>query len=261
MSARTLPTPDLHRVGSGPPVLLLHPLGVDRSFWDEVVRGLGGFEVLTYDFPGHGGTGVPVEPYTVEDLADQAAGLLRNAGAVPADVVGVSLGGLVAQRLAACHDELVRRLVVVDAVSVYPPQLREQWRDRAERTPVEGLEPLIEPTMAVWFTADKLAAADPVVEDVRRTYRAGDPVGYAYACRALQDVDLTGSIGRITAPTLVVCGDDDAPPFLAAARELAASLPDARLTWLSPARHAGVLEQPGQFIDALTGFLREEGVQ
>ncbi|MGY1622302.1 alpha/beta fold hydrolase [Geodermatophilus sp. SYSU D00965] len=250
-----LPTPALHRTGEGSPVLLLHPLGVDAGFWDDVVPALSGHEVLTYDFPGHGATPVPEQPYTIEDLTEQAAALLTEAGAVPADVVGVSLGGLVAQRLAACHPELVRRLVVVDAVVVYPPPLKQQWRDRAAAAPAQGMAPFVDPTLSLWFTADTLAAGGPVVERVRRTVADADPRGYAAACAALEEVDQTGLVGRITAPTLLVCGEDDAPPFTVAARELAATLPDARLVWLSPARHAGVLEQRDAFVDALTGFL------
>ncbi|MCV2488844.1 alpha/beta fold hydrolase [Geodermatophilus sp. YIM 151500] len=259
MSGPALPAPVLHRSGDGPPVLMLHPLGVDHRFWDGVVPALPGFEVLTYDFPGHGATPVPGQPYTVEDLADQAAALLREAGAVPADVVGVSLGGLVAQRLAAGAPDLVRRLVVVDAVSVYPDQMRQMWRERAERAPREGLEPFVDPTLALWFTAGLLAEGGPVVEQARRAFLAGDPAGYGLACRALEAADLTGDVGQITAPTLVVCGEDDAPPFTAAARELAGQLPGAQLVWLSPARHAGVLEQPEQFATALRGFLRSGG--
>jgi 3-oxoadipate enol-lactonase len=247
----------LHRTGEGSPVLLLHPLGVDRSFWDGVVPALDGFEVLTYDFPGHGRTPVPAEPYTIEDLADQARRLLVDAGYDRVDVVGVSLGGLVAQRLAADAPELVRRLVVVDAVVVYPQPMREMWRDRAARAPVEGTEPFLDPTLALWFTADRLAEGGPVVERARRSFLAGDGAGYGLACGALAEADLTGDVDRITAPTLVVCGEDDAPPFVAAARDLGERLPDARVVWLSPARHAGVLEQPEQFRDALLAFLRE----
>jgi 3-oxoadipate enol-lactonase len=254
----SLPVPVLHSTGEGPPVLLLHPLGVDRSFWDAVVPALDGFEVLTYDFPGHGETAVPAEPYSVEDLADQARTLLADGGHTHVDVVGVSLGGLVAQRLAADAPDLVRRLVVVDAVAVYPEPLREMWRDRSARAPVEGLAPFLEPTLGLWFTADLLAGGGPVVERFRRDFLAGDPRGYALACRALEQADVTDALDRITAPTLLVCGEDDAPPFTAAARELGERLPDARVVWLSPARHAGVLEQPAQFRDALIGFLGEE---
>ena len=255
----SLRAPVLHRTGQGTPVLLLHPLGVDRSFWDGVVPALDGHEVLTYDFPGHGETPVPAEPYTVEDLADQARELLADAGHARVDLVGVSLGGLVALRLAAEAPELVRRLAVVDAVPVYPGPMREMWRDRAARAPVEGVEPFLEPTLALWFTAGRLAEGGPVVESARRAFLAGDGRGYGLACRALAQADVTGVLDHITAPTLVVCGEDDAPPFTAAARDLGERLPDARVVWLSPARHAGVLEQPAQFRDALLGWLGQAG--
>ena len=257
MSSPRLPVPVLHSSGTGRPVLLLHPLGVDRSFWDGIVPALDGFEVLTYDLPGHGAAPVPDETYTVDDLTAQAAALLAGTGHARVDVVGVSLGGLVAQQLAACRPDLVRRLVVVDAVATYPPALKQQWRERAARTPVEGVEPLVGPTLALWFTADRLARGGAVVEGVRRLFLAGDPGGYARACEALEQVDLTGVVGRIAAPTLVVCGEDDAPPFTAAAVALADVLPDARLVWLAQARHAGVLEQPVQFTQALVDFLAE----
>jgi len=148
MSAPSLAAPELRRTGTGQPVLLLHPLGV-VSFWDGVVPALEGLDVLTYDFPGHGRTPVPAAPYTIEDLSEQAAGLLADAGHEVVDVVGVSLGGLVAQRLAVDHPELVRRLVVVDVVAVYPSALQQQWRDRAARTPADGLGPLIDPQPVV----------------------------------------------------------------------------------------------------------------
>lgn len=250
-----IPAPVLHSSGAGRPILLLHPLGVDRSFWDGVVPDLDGFEVLTYDFPGHGRAPAPEQPYAIEDLADQARALLAEAGHEQVDVVGVSLGGLVALRMAADDPGLVRRLVVVDAVTVYPQPMRDMWHDRAARAPVEGLEPFLEPTLALWFTAEAIDRGGPVVDGVRRAFLAGDPEGYALACRALAVADLTGVVDRITAPALLVCGEDDAPPFTAAARELADRLPGASLVWLSPARHAGVLEQPGQFRDALLGFL------
>lgn len=258
MSAGSLPVPDLYRTGVGQPVVLLHPLGVDGSFWDGVVPALAGFEVLTYDFPGHGRTPVPGQPFTIEDLTEQLVGLLAHAGHSRVDVVGVSLGGLVAQRLAADHPELVRRLVIVDAVAVYPSALKQQWRDRAAKTPVDGLDPLVDPTLSLWFTAERLAEGGDLIEQVRRLLLDTDPTGYARTCQALEEVDLTEVTGRITAPTLVMCGEDDALPFTAASRALAGELAGAQLVWLSPARHAGVLEQPGQFQQALLSFLVTE---
>jgi 3-oxoadipate enol-lactonase len=82
-----------------------------------------------------------------------------------------------------------------------------------------------------------------------------DPEGYARTCESLETVDLTALVPQITAPTLVVCGEDDAPPFVSAAPWFAETIPGARLVWLSPARHAGVLEQSDQFVSALREFL------
>lgn len=253
-----LPTPVLHRGGEGPPVLLLHPLGVGRSVWDDLASRLGGFTVLTYDLPGHGQTPPPAERYTVEDLAEQAAALLADAALGPVHVVGVSLGGLVAQVLAAEHPELVDRLVVVDAVATYPPVVRQQWRDRPGIVRAEGMSPLLRPTLDLWFTAGEVERDAPAVQTVRRLFLAGDPEGYARACEALEVADTTGLVPRISAPTLVVCGESDAPPFTAAAPWFVDTLPDARLVWLAPARHAGVLEQPEQFLEALLDFLRPD---
>ena len=216
----SLPEPVLHRTGEGRPSCSC-TAGVDRSFWDDVARARRR-EVLTYDFRGTGRR-PPAEPYTSR-TSPTRRGPAGRRGHTRVDVVGVSLGGLVALRLAADNPDLVRRLVVVDAVAVYPQPMREMWRDRAARAPVEGLEPFLDPTLGLWFTADRVAEGGPVVEAVRRAFLAGAR-GYALACRALEQADVTGVLDRITAPTLVVCGEDDAPPFTAAAREFGERLP------------------------------------
>lgn len=254
-----LPVPELHWAGEGPPLVLLHPLGVDRSVWAGVLRGAPGYATLTYDLPGHGATPAPAQRYTVEDVAEQLADLLHEAGRGPAHVVGVSLGGLVAMVLAARHPELVDHLVVVDSVATYPPPVREQWRTRPGLVREQGMQPLLQPTLDLWFTAAAVEADTPAVQEVRKLFLAAEPEGYARACEALEVADTTGLVASITAPTLVVCGDDDAPPFTAAAPWLAGELPDGRLVWLGGARHAGVLEQPEQFLAALTAFLPAGG--
>ena len=236
-------------------MLLLHPLGVDRHFWDHTVAALHEVETLTYDLPGHGSTPPPAETATIEALAEQAADVLSGAGVQRAHVVGVSFGGLVAQALALSHPDVVDHLVIVDAVAAYPEPLRQQWRDRQVSVRKYGMAHLLAPTLELWFTADTLAKGGTEVEYVRRAVLSGNPEGYARACEALEAVDLTGRVAGICASTLVMCGEDDGPPFVAAASWFVDTLPDARLAWLSSARHAGVLEQPEQFLAALRSFL------
>ncbi|QNN54568.1 alpha/beta fold hydrolase [Nocardioides mesophilus] len=258
MSA-SLPVPELFSAGQGPPVLLLHPLGVDRTVWSPVSAHWSGLTVLDYDLPGHGGAGTPTEAADLADLADQAAQLLRSADVGAAHVVGVSLGGLVGQALAAHSPDLVRSLVVVDAVAVYPPPMRQMWAERAALVRSEGMAPVVEPTLQLWFTEQARADDAPPVPAVRRLLGAMDPEGYARACELLASVDTRDLLGRIAAPTLVVCGDDDAPAFTAAAPELARAVPDGRLAWLPGLRHAGAFEQPERTAELLEEFFAGVG--
>jgi len=247
--------PVLHSEGEGEPLLLLHPLVVDRRVWDGIAAELPGFRVLTYDFPGHGETPPPSRPTSIEEHAEQLAAMLDAEGLSGVHVAGVSLGGLVAQVLAATRPDLVASLAIVDAVATYPEPVRQQWRDRQVSAREQGMEHLVEPTLALWFTASAREQGHPAVEQVRRAVLEMDPEGYARTCESLETVDLTALVPSISAPTLVVCGEDDAPPFTEAAADLAARLPGATIVWLAPARHAGVLEQPGQFRTALLEFL------
>jgi len=251
----TVARPVLARDGDRPAILLLHALGADRRLWDPVTALLPGHAVLTYEFPGHGQAPVPEEPFTIHDLAERLAVAIRDGGWRPVHVVGVSLGGLVAQDMAAHHPDLVERLVLVDTVATYPVEQVARWHERAAIARSSGLAPLIDVTLQTWFTPGFLAADGPQVQLVRSMFATTDPRGYALACEALADTDTRALAGRISAPTLVVCGDEDMPAFVDAARWFAASIPRAELFWLSPARHMGILEHPDQFATRLRAFL------
>ena len=114
----------LHRRGSGRCLVLLHCLGVDRHFWDFVAPLSRELTLVSYDLPGHGETPVPNGPYSIEDLAAQLAGLLKRDGIARAHIVGISLGGLIAQAFAATHPQTVDRLAAVN-VDPMPMTLAE----------------------------------------------------------------------------------------------------------------------------------------
>ncbi len=216
-------------------LVLLHPLGVDHRFWDPV-RPYFQPDVITPDLRGG----------SIDEFAENVLAAL--AGRRPVDLVGVSLGGLVAQVLAARRPELVRRLVLADTVAVYPSAMRAMWRDRADLVRREGLEPIVGPTEKLWFPA---AVAPPAV---RAMLLSGDPLAYARSCEALAAADTTALAASITAPTLVACGKDDAPPFRQAVDFFAATIPDATVAWL-PGGHGTAYEHPREFVDVVAGFL------
>lgn len=245
----------VHRTGSGSPVLFLHALGVDHQIWDGVTALLKDFTALSYDLPGHGQTPPGPAGFTIADHAAVAAGLLTEAGGGPVDVVGLSLGGLVAQQLAASFPSLVGRLVLVDTVAVYPPQWRERWHERAETARTAGLAALIEPTIDSWFTAAYIRGGGAAVRLVRDLLAAADAEGYARACETLAMADTTQLLGQIEAPTLVVCGREDALMFQESSRQIVNAMPNARSAWLGPGAHAAAIESPIKFVALLDEFL------
>ena len=239
------------------PVLLLHPLGSHGGFWDVVRDDLGGRQTIVPDLLGHGASPAPPAGAGLAALTDALSADLDAVGG-PVDVVGVSLGGLVAQDLADRRPDAVRRLVLVDTVAVYPDAMRSMWGDRAALARSEGLGPLVGPMEEMWFSDAFRASRPEEVARARQAFLSTDPEGYARCCEVLAGADLRAAAPYLAAPTLVVCGSEDAQPFLDAARWFETTIPDARMHWISGARHAAVLEQPGPFAESVRHFLDAE---
>lgn len=236
------------------PVVLLHPLGVDHRFWAPVRAVLPGVlgPVVALDLPGHGAAPLPAPGSGIEAYVDAVEQAVAPLG--PVHLVGVSLGGLVAQVLAARSPGLVDRLVLADTVAVYPDEMRAMWLARAAHVRSHGLADVAEPMEALWFSAAFRAGSADRVATVRELLLATDPEGYARTCEALAHADATASVGAIAAATLVVCGLDDAPPFRAATTWLEEHLPDGRSAWLEGG-HAASYEHPEELARLLVDFL------
>lgn len=248
-------TIQLHRAGHGSPLVLLHCLGVDRHFWNFCADLAPHFTLLRYDLPGHGETAVPAAPYGIEDLAAQLADVVAAHNIGRAHVAGISLGGLIAQAFAASRPELLDRLILVDTTPRYTDELRAMWDARAATARSEGVATMLDDLLKIWFSADALARDEQGVRYVRAALARCSGEGYALACEALKAADLRPLAPKITARTLVVCGDDDIPSFLQAARWLASSIPNAELAWIAGAKHASVLEKPGEARRLIRNFL------
>ncbi|MGV9799178.1 alpha/beta fold hydrolase [Mycobacterium sp. NPDC003449] len=232
------------------PYLLLHPLGGDRTFWQPVQAELAPGRAVALDLPGHGSAAPLRRGAGVAEFAAQVADQLAG-GPAPVHVVGVSLGGIVAQRLAMDRPDLVASLFLVDTVAVYPEPMRQMWRERADTARRGELASLVPPMVEMWFTPALVAADDARVRRAREVFAGTDAEGYARACDLLATVDLTGGLAGSPVPTVVVCGEDDAPPFRAAATGLADATGGAPVYWL-PGRHACAVEAAQAFASLLT---------
>jgi 3-oxoadipate enol-lactonase len=229
------------------PLVLLHPLGADRRFWEPVLAELT-VPVIALDLPGHGAAPPAPLGSDVAAVADTVAPAIAEQG-IPVHLVGMSLGGLVAQQIALAHPELCASVVLVDTVAVYPEPMQAMWRDRAGIARDGAIATLVDPMVEMWFSTDLAASGDPRVAQARDTFAATDPEGYARACEMLAGTDLSGRIHELQVPTAVICGQDDAPPFRAAATWFGA-VTGAQVHWL-PGRHACAVEFPDLFAGLL----------
>ena len=245
--------PELQSNGSGTRIVLLHPLGGNALFWDPITAYLADFELLKCDFPGHGSSPTIEPGPTIAELADSLADAMRPVGI--AHVIGCSLGGLVAQQLAARHPGAVDRLVLVDTVISYPTQMRNFWLERAERARRQGLQDVVSPTVTAWLSVAGIASRPDLVDLVGDLVGACDSEGYALACEELAAVDTSEAIQRVSARTMIVCGEFDGAVFREAACALAERIAGAELRWLPGASHAGPLEMPEQFANMVRTFV------
>jgi pimeloyl-ACP methyl ester carboxylesterase len=241
--------------GDGAPVLLVHGLGYTREGWGPLRKLLARrFRVLSYDNRGIGESEIPPGPYTVAELTDDAVDVLDAAGVEHAHVLGASLGGMVAQLLAAEHPERVERLVLVGttpggaAAYPLPQQTLALMAEAASLAPDVALRRFVE---------NALAPGSPLVDEVLayRRRHPPDPAGWAAQAAAGASWDVDGRLGRITAPTLVVAGAADAVVDPRNAQLLADAIPEARLELLDGAGHLPFWERPEEFAALVERFL------
>lgn len=260
MPAR-LPTPldpaavRLHRTGTGPALVMLHCLGMTHHLWDGLEGLSDQYTLLRYDFPGHGETPLPATPYGIEELSAQLAAVMRREGIAKAHIMGLSLGGLVAQCFAATEPAMTDKLILCDTTPRYTDEARGMWVVRAAAARKDGAASLLPTIETIWFTPGFLATEPPAVMLVRDTFRACSGEGYALACEALGAADLRALAPHIKAPTLVLYGSEEGQAFQDAGAWLRDHIAGARLEIVPSAGHASVLEQPLYIERLLRAFL------
>jgi 3-oxoadipate enol-lactonase len=239
------------------PVLLLsNSIGTDLHMWDGQVPALTEhFRLLRYDARGHGASGVPGGPYSLDRLGRDVVELLDALGLQRVHVLGLSLGGIVAQWLAIHVPGRVDRLVLSNtAAYLGPPQ---QWdRPIAELLEAPDMQATADMFLHNWFPARMLHDDHEVVEGFRRTLLATQREGVAGSWAAVRDYDLRRTAALIGNPTLVIAGERDTVTSAAHGREIATTVPGARFT-VMPTVHMANVERPAEFLNAVLTFLTE----
>jgi 3-oxoadipate enol-lactonase len=246
----------LHRRGKGAPLVLIHCLGMSWRFWDVLEPLTDSFELIAYSLPGHHDTPLPGHQYGVPELTEQLRAVALREGLTKFHLMGISLGGSIAQHFAGTYPGMIDKLVLADCTPRYIDEARANWPVRARAARENGVASLIPMLMKVFFTQASIDANTADVQFVRRTFEECSGEGYALACEALATVDATEQTRRITAPTLILCGSNEGQPFKDAAKWMNETIPGSKAVEVPDAGHASVRERPAFAIDRLRAFLR-----
>jgi pimeloyl-ACP methyl ester carboxylesterase len=248
--------------GRGEPVLLIMGLGSNAYGWYRTIPWLSDFRVITFDNRGAGGSDKPDGPYTVPMMAADAAGLLDASGHHSADVIGASLGGMIAQRFALAYPDRLRALVLICTT----PGGRHAVQPSGDVTAAlvqGGEDPSTVYRRNAWFLyGEETRARHPERIDEDIEYRSKiptQPTGYFGQIQAAMAHDTWDELPSIAAPTLVVHGEADLLVPTPNGVRLAERIAGAELTLIPGAGHMLQSDALGVVRSAVLEFLARVG--
>lgn len=243
------------RSGKAPALFLFHSLLSDRASFDAIVPQLAqSFRVIVPELPGFGGSRVVSGGLAA--VADRMAEAVKEAaGDVETIVLGNGYGGFVALQMAIRHPAIATRLILADCGAAFSQAGREAFRNMAAASKAKGLAAITDVAMRRLFAPEFQAQHPDLMQGRREAFLKTDPEVLQAACAQLAELDLRGELARVKVPVLVLVGEHDeaTPPPMS--RELATSLPNARLKILAGCAHVPQLQSPEIFLDAIGDFL------
>ena len=238
-----------------PPVLFIHGMGGDRRMWFyQIPEFCSRFATLTVDLRGHGMSSRPDGEWTIADMARDLVRLLRNLGAEKAHLVGLSLGGMVAQQFALDYPYATASLVLADTAAGTPVGFEGEMQ--------KALQFIEANSMSAVATERITRAFSDAVDPALRAYFVdqvahNDKSSYVRTARALAQFSAGERLGEIPVSTLVVVGEEDRVTAPALSEDLAARIPGARLVRIPGAGHISNIERPREFNRAVLDFLED----
>ena len=242
--------------GHGAALVLLHGFLCDSRCWRHQLAGLSNqFRVVAWDAPGAGLSSAPPDPFTMKDWANCLGAFLDLLDIERAHIVGLSWGGVLAQEFYRAHMSRVRSLILADTSAGWkgslPALAVEQRLARCEhesRLPAGEFATRWVPEM---FTN---AASPELLREMSGIIADFHPLGFRLMARSLAETDTTDVLPTITAPTLVLWGDDDQRSSMSIAEQLRNAIPNARLAVIADAGHVSNMQQPEKFNADVSDF-------
>jgi len=248
---------ELHGKEGMPWLVLSHSLACSTRMWDEQIAAFKErYRILAYDTRGHGSSQAPAGAYTLEQLADDLKALLDRVGISRAHYCGLSMGGMIGQTFALKYPGTFTTLVLADTTSRMPAEALPTWQDRIRSAETKGMQPLVEPTLARWFTEPYRKAQPQTMQRIGNLIGSTPVAGYVGCCHAIPQINLSARLKDIRTPILIIVGEDDPGTPVAMSKEIHESAPGSKLVVLPKAAHLSNIEQSVAFNRALDEFLK-----
>ncbi len=235
-----------------PTYALVHSLGMDQSFWDDVAARLEGRAgLLTIDARGHGASGLAAEPATAERMAQDLREVVDTLKLDRVIVGGASMGGCVALQFAGSHADRTAGLALIDTTAWYGETAPADWSGRAQKAQTDGLASMTGFQVTRWFSDGYRQREPQRVQHWVDVFLRNDLRGYQDACHMLGSFDGRALLSTIQAPTTILVGEEDYAAPVAMSQAMHAAIAGSQIEVIAGARHLTPLEVPDLVADRL----------
>src|SRR4051812_4169745 len=239
----------------GPTLMLSNSLGCTLQMWEPQMKAFTQlFRVIRYDRRGHGKSGVPPGPYSMERFGRDVLAILDDLNIEKVHWCGLSMGGMVGQWLGANAPERFGKLILANTSCYYAEPTK--WLERIDAVKKGGIAAVADAVIAGWLTQDFRERAPDIAARMKAMLLASPVEGYLACCEALSTLDQRALLPKIKSPTLVIAGRHDMATPISAGELIRSSIPGASMTIIDAA-HISNVEQPHAFTDAVVGFLTQ----
>jgi 3-oxoadipate enol-lactonase len=240
----------------GKPLVFANSLGTDMRLWDPILPLLPkGLRIIRFDKRGHGLSSIPAAPYSMGALITDIERLLDHLEVRDCLFVGLSIGGMIAQGLAAKRLDLIRAMVLSNTgAKIMTPEV---WAERIAAVEKNGVESIADAVMTRWFS--RAFNASPEIELWRNMLVQQTDTGYAGCSAAISGTDFYSTTSALRLPTLGIAGDEDDSTPADLVRETVHLIPDSKFHLIRKAGHLPCVEQPIEYASVLTQFIKDTG--
>ncbi|MGB0843979.1 MAG: alpha/beta fold hydrolase [Alphaproteobacteria bacterium] len=243
-------------------IVLIHGLGLCRHLWNDHLDALTqDFDVLNYDFYGHGESSPPTEQASLSVYARQILELMDDLSIDKIELVGFSIGGMINRRFALDFPERLNSLVILNSPHEREPNAQIAVEERASQVASEGAMATMDAALIRWFTPEFLANRSDVAEKVRAWRGLADVKAYPDACMVLAAgvKELIRPEKPIDIPALVMTCENDSgsTPHMTfeIAKEISPDAGGAETLVVPKLQHLGLMEDPKVYTNAILNFL------